>query len=83
MSFCTLCGFLEPTDIGNLTYLFDSRLHVIQNEMDKFSNSIDILNYSEMLAATHSHLRNMLKTKQLTSKQIEIVNSLLNIFYNC
>jgi len=50
--------------------------------MEKFCNSNDIPNYSEMLAATHSHLQNMLKTKQLTSKQEEIVNSLLNMFDN-
>lgn len=83
MSFCTLCRFLEPTDIGNLTYLFDSRLHVIKIEMEKFSNSIDIPNYSEMLTAMHNHLCNMLMAKQLTSKQVEIVNSLLKIFNNC
>lgn len=63
-------------------YLFDSRLHVIQNEMEKFCNSSDISNYSEILASTHNNLDTILKTKQLTSKQVEIVNSLLNIFYN-
>lgn len=50
--------------------------------MEKFFNLNDIPNYSEMLAATHNHLLNMLKGKQLTSKQEEIVNSLLNIFDN-
>ncbi|KAL4096554.1 hypothetical protein QTP88_021483 [Uroleucon formosanum] len=80
--FCNLCNLLEPSDISGLTYLFDSRLHVIQNEMEKFCNLNDIPNYSEMLAATHNHLHNMLKTKQLTSKQEEIVNSLLKLFVN-
>lgn len=82
MSFCNLCRLLEPTDISNLTYLFDSRLHVIQNEMEKFCNLIDSPNYSETLVATHNHLQNMLKTKQLSSKQVENINNLLNIFYN-
>lgn len=82
MSFCNLCRLLELTDISNLTYLFDSRLHVIQNEMEKFCNLIDSPNYSETLAATHNHLKNMLKNKQLSSKQVENVNSLLNIFSN-
>jgi hypothetical protein len=81
-SFCNLCNLLEPSDISGLTYLFDSRLHVIQNEMEKFCNLNDIPNYSEMLAATHNHLHNMLKTKQLTSKQEEIVNNLVNVFVN-
>ncbi|KAL5242408.1 hypothetical protein ACI65C_009818 [Semiaphis heraclei] len=81
-SFCNLCNLLEPSDISSLTYLFDSRLHVIQNEMEKFCNLNDIPNNSEMLAATHNHLHDMLKTKQLTSKQEEIVNSLLNMFDN-
>ncbi|XP_025195470.1 uncharacterized protein LOC112594729 isoform X2 [Melanaphis sacchari] len=80
--FCNLCNLLELSDIGGLTYLFDSRLHVIQNEMEKFCNFNDIPNYSEMLAATHNHLHNMLKTKQLTSKQEEIINNLLNVFVN-
>lgn len=81
--FCNLCRFLEPTDISNLTYLFESRLHIIQNKMETFCNSIDVPNYSEMLATTHKHLHNILMNKQLTSKQVEIVNNLLNIFYNC
>lgn len=50
--------------------------------MEKFCNFNDIPNYSETLAETHNHLHNMLKTQQLTSKQIEIVNNLLNLFYN-
>jgi len=50
--------------------------------MEKFCNLNDIPNNSEMLAATHNHLHDMLKTKQLTSKQEEIVNSLLNMFDN-
>lgn len=77
-----MCNLLEPSDISNLTYLFDSRLHVIQNEMENFCNLNDIPHNSEMLAATHNHLHDMLKTKQLTSKQEEIVNSLLNMFDN-
>lgn len=81
--FCNLCGLLEPADVGNLTYLFDSRLHMVQNEMEKFCNFIDVPNYRETLATTHSHLRNTLKTKSLSSKQVEIVNSLLNIFDHC
>lgn len=81
-AFCNLCNLLEPSDISGLTYLFDSRLHVIQNEMEKFCNLNNIPNYSEMLAAAHNHLHNMLKTKQLTSKQEEIVKSLLNVFVN-
>ncbi|XP_050056639.1 uncharacterized protein LOC114126962 isoform X3 [Aphis gossypii] len=81
-AFCNLCNLLEPSDISGLTYLFDSRLHVIQNAMEKFCNFNDIPNYSEMLAAAHNHLHNMLKTKQLTSKQEEIVKSLLNVFVN-
>lgn len=84
VSFCNLCCLLEPVDVSNLTYLFDSRLHVIQIEMAKFCNLIDIPNYSETtLASTHNHLNNLLKTKQLTSKQFEIINSLLNILNSC
>lgn len=83
VSFCNLCCLLESVDVSNLTYLFDSRLHVIQIEMAKFCNLIDIPNYSETLASAHNHLNNLLKTKQLTSKQFEIINSLLNILNSC
>jgi len=68
---------LEPSDISGSTNLFDSRLNVIQNEMKKFCNSNDIPNYSEMLAATHNHLHNILKTKQLTSKQEKNLKQLI------
>lgn len=81
-SFCNLCRFLEPADISNLMYLFESRLHLIQNEMEKFCNLTDVPNNLDMLTAAHKNLHNLLKTKQLSSKQVEIVNDLLNVFYN-
>jgi hypothetical protein len=50
--------------------------------MEKFCNLIDVPNNLDMLTAAHKNLYNLLKTKQLSSKQIEIVNDLLNVFYN-
>lgn len=67
--------------MGNLTDLLDSRLHIVQEEMDKFCNSLEVPNFSEKLAATHTNLQYLLTCIQLNSKQRETVKNVLNIFY--
>ncbi|XP_050535616.1 uncharacterized protein LOC126902414 isoform X2 [Daktulosphaira vitifoliae] len=81
-TFCNLCRLLEPMDIGNLTDLLNSRLYLVQEEMNKYCNSLEIPNFSEKLVVTHNNLQYLLKCTQLNYKQKEAVQNLLNIFYN-
>ncbi|XP_050436068.1 uncharacterized protein LOC126842896 [Adelges cooleyi] len=79
-SFCNLCRLLESSDISNLADLFDSRLHLAREEIDKYYNSLDVTNCSIQLSTTHNNLQNLLKQPRLTAKQIETVRHLLSIF---